>query len=100
MIEINGIITQIIKPDELSDYAVPSILHTPDKDVIIIKTGEPKSIIDKISYFFGLSDKFSKTIISDSSMLAVGEHASFTVQPLWVQSIYFTTDLGEYDEEK
>lgn len=100
MIEISGTITQIIKNADLISYCVPDILNTIDNDVIIIKTGRPKTSFGKILWFIGLHSKFFETIITDSATLAVGDYVTFKVQHLWAQSTYFTTDLGEYHEEK
>ena len=94
MIEISGRITQIIKNADIISYNVPEILHTADKDIIIIKTGRPKTNFGKILWSIGLHSKFFETILTDSATLLVGDYVTFEVEYIWVQSNCFTTDLG------
>ena len=94
MVEISGRITKIIKNADIISYNVPDLLITDDKDIIVIKTGMPKSRFGKILWFIGLHSKFFETILTDGAMLSVGDYVTFEVQYIWVQSNCFTTDLG------
>ena len=94
MVEISGRITQIIKNDDIISYCVPEILNIADKDIIVIKTGRPKTNFGKILWSIGLHSKFFETILTDSATLAVGDYVTLEVQYCWIQSNYFTTDLG------
>lgn len=100
MNQLIGTITKIITKDKLNDFALPQTLMQAGKDVIVIKTGEPTTILDKISCWFGLPSKFFATFLSDNTHYNVGERIAVDVHPVWVKAGYFTTYASADDFTK